>query len=94
MKMLALSASVALVAVTALVKLYEMSSRRHASFRFKRHQPPLFDRDTWRMPPLDRLPPARLSPLSRIWMIVLRGYLVVAAGLVLLRIVQLATVGA
>ena len=35
------------VAVTALVKLYEMSSRRHASFRFKRHQPPLFDRDTW-----------------------------------------------
>ncbi len=46
------------------------------------------------MPPLDRLPPARLSKLSRIWMIVLRGYLVVAAGLVLLRILQLATAGA
>ena len=57
-------------------------------------EPPLFNRDTWRMPPLDRLPPARLSPLSRIWMIVLRGYLVVAGGLVLLRIFQLATVGA
>jgi hypothetical protein len=85
--------SVLALVVTALVKLYEMSSRRNASFRFK-HQPPLFNRDTWRMPPLDRLPPARLSPLSRIWMIVLRGYLVVAGGLVLLRIFQLATVGA
>ncbi|WP_420968278.1 NRAMP family divalent metal transporter [Bradyrhizobium sp. B120] len=81
------------LAVTAAVKLYEMLSHGRASSRFK-HKPPLFDRDTWRMPPLDRLPPARLSPLSRIWMLVLRGYLVVAAGLVLLRIVQLATVGA
>ena len=81
------------LAVTAAVKLYEMLSHGRASSRFK-HKPPLFDRDTWRMPRLDRLPPARLSPLSRIWMLVLRGYLVVAAGLVLLRIVQLATVGA
>jgi hypothetical protein len=40
------------------------------------------------------LPPARLATISRIWLIVLRGYLVVAAGLVLARIVQLATVGA
>lgn len=52
------------------------------------------DFDTWRMPPLDQLPKAHLSMLSRIWMIVLRGYLVIAAGLVLLRIVQLATAGA
>jgi len=81
------------LAVTAAVKLYEMLSHGRASSRFT-HKPPLFDRDTWRMPRLDRLPPARLSPLSRIWMLVLRGYLVVAAGLVLLRIVQLATVGA
>lgn len=50
-------------------------------------------RDTWRMPPLDELPPARLTLLSRIWMVVLRLYLVVAAGLVLIRIVQLATAG-
>jgi hypothetical protein len=48
---------------------------------------------TWRMSPLDKLPPARLSTISRIWMIVLRSYLVVAAGLVLFRILQLATVG-
>jgi NRAMP (natural resistance-associated macrophage protein)-like metal ion transporter len=51
------------------------------------------DRTTWRMPPLTELPPARLTTLSRIWLIVLRGYLVVAAGLVLVRIVQLATAG-
>src|ERR1700736_20669 len=50
--------------------------------------------DKWRMPPLDRLPPARLSLASRIWMIVLRGYLIAAGGLVLLRIFQLATGGA
>ena len=50
--------------------------------------------DRWRMPPLDQLPPARLSLASRIWMIVLRGYLVIAGGLVLFRIFQLATGGA
>jgi hypothetical protein len=49
--------------------------------------------DNWRMPPLDQLPPARLSLASRIWMIVLRGYLIAAGGLVLLRIFQLATGG-
>jgi NRAMP (natural resistance-associated macrophage protein)-like metal ion transporter len=51
-------------------------------------------RDHWRMPPLDTLAPARLSFTNRIWMLVLRGYLVVAGGLVLVRIVQLATAGA
>jgi Mn2+/Fe2+ NRAMP family transporter len=50
--------------------------------------------DLWRMPPLDQLPPARLSLASRIWMIVLRGYLIGAGGLVLFRIFQLATSGA
>ncbi|MFB9263239.1 NRAMP family divalent metal transporter [Bradyrhizobium erythrophlei] len=81
------------LAVTAAVKLYALSSPRADSLRF-RPRAPRFARDSWRMPPLAELPPARLSPLSRIWMIVLRGYLVVAAGLVLLRIFQLATVGA
>src|ERR1700675_2877340 len=50
-------------------------------------------KDNWRMPPLEQLSPARLSLASRIWMIVLRGYLIVAGGLVLLRIFQLATGG-
>jgi len=47
----------------------------------------------WRMPPLDQLAPARLTVLERMWLCLLRVYLVVAAGLVLVRIVMLATVG-
>jgi hypothetical protein len=47
-------------------------------------------RATWRMAPLHELPPARLTLLNRTWMIVLRAYLFVAAGLLLFKIVQLA----
>ena len=50
-------------------------------------------KDSWRMPPLDTLAPARLTRLSRVWMIVLRGYLILAGGLVLARIVSLAVSG-
>jgi hypothetical protein len=47
-------------------------------------------RDTWRMPPLHRLTPAKLSLAAKTWMGLLRLYLVVAGGLVLIRIVMLA----
>ena len=50
----------------------------------------LSGRATWRMPPLETLAPKPLTALSRSWMFVLRGYLLLAAGLVLFRIVQLA----
>jgi hypothetical protein len=50
-------------------------------------------RDTWRMPPLPELPPRQLTALNRIWLFVLRVYLIVAAGLVLVRILTLATGG-
>jgi hypothetical protein len=40
------------------------------------------------------LPTTRLTRLSRIWMIVLRGYPIIAGGLVVFRIFQLATVRA
>jgi len=81
--------SVLAFAVTALTKLYGASVHK-PRFAVTARQP---DPTTWRMPPLEELPPARLSPLSRIWMIVLRGYLVIAGGLVLVRIVQLAMSG-
>ena len=45
-------------------------------------------RANWRMPPLRELPPMRMTPLTRIWMVVLRGHLVVAGGLVLVRIIS------
>ncbi|MBS0539777.1 MAG: divalent metal cation transporter [Proteobacteria bacterium] len=48
-------------------------------------------KETWRMPPLDRLAATPMTPLTRIWMFVLRGYLILAGALVLIRIVQLAT---
>ncbi len=44
----------------------------------------------WRMPPLDTLEPAQMSFSKRVWMTVLRGYLVLAVGMVVVRIVQLA----
>ncbi len=46
--------------------------------------------EDWRMPPLDQLAPARLNGVEKLWMLALRGYLVIAGGLVLVRIVQLA----
>jgi NRAMP (natural resistance-associated macrophage protein)-like metal ion transporter len=49
-----------------------------------------FGRMIWRMPPLAQLPAARLTPLTRIWFAVLRGYLLMAGGLVLWRIIELA----
>ena len=47
----------------------------------------------WRTPPLDKLPHAQLTPLRRLWLMVVRASVIGAAALVLLRIAQLATVG-
>ena len=47
-------------------------------------------RATWQMPPLDTLAPAGLSLSKRIWMIVLRAYLVAAVVLVAVKVVQVA----
>ncbi|BBP04255.1 hypothetical protein TPL01_20530 [Sulfuriferula plumbiphila] len=47
-------------------------------------------KETWRMPPLDQPAPANLTLLNRIWMIVLRAYLVLAAGLLRFKLVELA----
>ncbi|AYZ62604.1 divalent metal cation transporter [Burkholderia multivorans] len=46
-------------------------------------------RDTWRMPPLDTLEPQVMTLTTRIWMGVLRGYLVIAVGLVIVKVVQM-----
>ena len=47
-------------------------------------------RAAWRMPKLSTLPPPRLTLSKRIWMMALRGYLVLAVGMVLVRVVQIA----
>ncbi|AYQ41182.1 natural resistance-associated macrophage protein [Burkholderia aenigmatica] len=46
-------------------------------------------RDTWRMPPLDTLEPQKMTLTTRVWMAVLRGYLVIAVGLVIVKVVQM-----
>lgn len=46
-------------------------------------------RDTWRMPPLDTLEPQNMTVSTRVWMAVLRGYLVIAVGLVIVKVVQM-----
>jgi len=45
---------------------------------------------SWRMPPLAQLKPMVLSQRNRLWMGVLRGYLVVAMGMVIYKVIQLA----
>jgi hypothetical protein len=83
------------ILLTAGAKLFEPSRDPIGACRSEARVKPTIDlRDNWRMPPLDTLPPVRLSLTSRIWMTVLRLYLVVSGGLVLVRIIQLATVGA
>ncbi|MFP3276695.1 MAG: NRAMP family divalent metal transporter [Paraburkholderia sp.] len=48
-------------------------------------------RNTWRMSPLEDLPaPQHLTLSTRVWMGVLRGYLIVAVGLVMVKVVQMA----
>ena len=72
------------IAATDAIRIDKRRGKRAIEAIDRSHQ------STWRMPPLDRLPPAQLTTLNRIWLIVLRGYLMLAAGLVLVRIVQLA----
>jgi Mn2+/Fe2+ NRAMP family transporter len=79
--------SVLTLLVTIAVRVFEhRRSARHAGAQL-----PAFDRATWRMPPVSELAPAQLTLLNRIWLIVLRAYLLIAAGLVLVRIGQLVT---
>jgi Mn2+/Fe2+ NRAMP family transporter len=82
--------SVLALAVTLSVRLIE---RRRDAPALEEEPISLAQRDTWRMPPLDELPRAQLTLLSRTWLIVLRGYLIVAAGLVVVRIAQLIVAG-
>jgi Mn2+/Fe2+ NRAMP family transporter len=81
--------SVLAAALALGVKAYEQRRKRSVPRTGVRDYAPELH-DTWRMPPLDTLPPAQLTLLSRAWMLVLRGYLVVAAGLLLVKLVQLA----
>jgi Mn2+/Fe2+ NRAMP family transporter len=47
-------------------------------------------RAAWRMPPLDTLPRAKMGSATRIWMMVLRAYLMAAVLMVGVKVVQMA----
>jgi Mn2+/Fe2+ NRAMP family transporter len=47
-------------------------------------------KDTWEMPALETLPALVLTPVTRFWLVLLRGYLIVTVVLVIVRVVQLA----
>lgn len=79
-----LLAVVALVAATALRRLRGAQSADGAPFVSKSERP------TWRTPPLDSLPKPAMTLSRRIWMGALRGYLVVAVALVIVKVVQIA----
>jgi NRAMP (natural resistance-associated macrophage protein)-like metal ion transporter len=68
----------------------KVESAREKIMKRAAAQPGPSSRADWRMPPLHKLAPAHLSVAARNWMFVLRAYLVLAAGLILFRIVMLA----
>lgn len=47
-------------------------------------------RATWRMPALEALPAPKLSLSKRVWIAVLRAYLVAAVALVAIKVIQVA----
>ena len=75
--------------VLAVVAAFVTGATRPSSGH-ERETGPLNNKSLWRMPALAKLPPAQLSKASRLWMGVLRAYLVLAGGLVLARIIALA----
>jgi NRAMP (natural resistance-associated macrophage protein)-like metal ion transporter len=75
------------VAMAIVVKMYERWRGGPVAQTARVEQG---SRESWRMPALASLAPAKLTLLNRIWMLVLRGYLLVAAGLLLAKLVQLA----
>ena len=54
-------------------------------------EPPPADRASWRMPPLALLKPVTWSPAVKLGMLALRGYLVIAVLLLLIKAIQLGT---
>lgn len=85
-----LGGTVLALTASLFVKLYE---KRRLPTPLPSTPPSVADKTGWTMPPLAELPTLKLTLLNRVWMLVLRRYLLVAAGLVLVRIVTLVAAG-
>jgi Mn2+/Fe2+ NRAMP family transporter len=80
------------LALVATVVILVWQRRRGAAPRTEQAVP-LSERATWRMPPLAELPAPELTVLNLVFLTVLRGYLLIAGGLVLVKIAQLISSG-
>ncbi|MBV9579723.1 MAG: Nramp family divalent metal transporter [Chloroflexi bacterium] len=67
-----------------VIGAFELRGARHTG------PSPAMDRDTWRMPPLATLHRPVWSTTRKVGMLVLRGYLLIAALLLIVKVVQLA----
>jgi NRAMP (natural resistance-associated macrophage protein)-like metal ion transporter len=89
--------SAQILAILATGSILALAAGAWMSVRRRRHPAPQTSapidraaRQTWRMPPLTLLARPTLSAGSRLGLTVLRGYLIIAAALVVVRVVQLA----
>jgi hypothetical protein len=80
------------LALVATVVILVWQRRRGAAPRTEQAVA-LSERATWRMPPLAELPAPELTVLNLVFLTVLRGYLLIAGGLVLVKIAQLISSG-
>jgi Mn2+/Fe2+ NRAMP family transporter len=78
------------VAAVAALVIMALSQNGGSGSSAEKSAAETMSRDTWRMPPLAQLAPAKLSLAAKTWMGALRLYLVVAVALVLFRVVMLA----
>jgi NRAMP (natural resistance-associated macrophage protein)-like metal ion transporter len=91
-QILAVLAGGSALAVVATIAILVWQQRRGEKPRTERRLA-LPERSSWRMPPLAELPRAELTVLNLTFLSVLRGYLFIAGGLVLVRIAQLVSGG-
>jgi Mn2+/Fe2+ NRAMP family transporter len=82
--LMAVAGYAATVVVRKLRRESENSAARESEFGLSKET-----RANWRMPPLDELPAPQLTMSKRVWMGVLRGYLIVAVALVIVKVVQM-----
>ncbi|SKV94102.1 Probable manganese transport transmembrane protein [Mycobacteroides abscessus subsp. bolletii] len=87
-----LAVGVTILAVLIGIGLWWVSSRQRADPAVLAMNKALdgVDARTWRMPPLALLEPVKWSPGTKLGMLVLRGYLVVGAILLVVKAIQLA----
>ncbi|WP_287876859.1 Nramp family divalent metal transporter [Aquitalea sp.] len=73
------------IAVNVLHAREEMEAGGHA--HHKAHKLDRKQRYEWRMPALEQLPPLQLSQRNKLWMAVMRGYLLIAMGMVIYKVI-------